>query len=214
MDSTTDGNTIRPTLKARPGRILADVTGPSARDVRVFFSDEDVGLGPSITKEMKAHESVVVTAKLAEHTCRAEPQRIRVLPDQTVRTTIRCEAGREPVARKGTPKNGNGGDRGGGDPNPPPTKVKIREPKESAIAAGTDGCRPTPGLAPGYATIASKPYADIFIGTRKIGETPLSRHKLPAGCVEVRAVTKDGRSRTEKLMIEPNKVSIFTIEIK
>lgn len=215
MDSPTDGQTIRPALKPRPGRIVADVTGPNARDVRVFFSNEDVGLGPTITKEMKAHDNVVVTAKLPGFTCTADPQRIRVAPDQTVRATIRCEQGEarggavrpQQQPRTTTPV--------GSQPSTP------RQPRKedavnaaAAIETGPAGCKSNPALPAGFATINSKPYGDLYIGNRKIGETPLSRHKLPAGCVEVRVVAKDGRSRTERLVIEPNKVSIFTIEIK
>jgi serine/threonine-protein kinase len=208
MDETTDGKTIRPSLKARPGRLVADVTGPNARDVRVFFSNEDVGLGPQITQEMKAHDNVVITAKLPGHTCTADPQRVRVLPDQTVRSTIRCEAGEaRTVVRQ--PQRRTEGRVNTVAASPAETKRK-----EEAALEGPAGCKQNPSLPHGYVTINTKPYADIYIGQRKVGEAPLPKYKLPAGCVEIRAVTKDGKSKTERVNIEPNKIVIFVIEIQ
>ncbi|MCK6551601.1 protein kinase [Myxococcota bacterium] len=211
MDATTDGKTIRPKLKPRPGKLIVEVTGPNARDVRVFLGNEDVGLGPMITKELDAFENVVISAKLTGMACTAEPPRVRISPDATQRSTVRCE-----VARAG--RNTDRPAQGAGDPGGTTTRRNTTKTTQSGgdatkVAAAT-GCAPIPSLPPGYVTISTNPFSDIYIGGKRVGETPLARHKLPSGCVEVKAVTKDGKSVTQQLTVEPNKVMIYKFDVK
>jgi serine/threonine protein kinase len=210
MDATTDTKTIRPKLKPRPGKLIVEVTGPNARDVRIFLGNDDVGLGPTITKELDAFENVIITAKLTGMTCSAEPPRVRISPDATQRSTVRCE-----VARAGT-RTTERTPREGQDSSGTTTRRNTTRVATGGDAAKTTpgGCAPIPSLPPGYVTISTNPFSDIYIGGKRVGETPLARHKLPSGCVEVKAVTKDGKSVTQQLTVEPNKVMIYKFDVK
>jgi hypothetical protein len=84
----------------------------------------------------------------------------------------------------------------------------------AADAAKSGVCEQIPNVPPGYLTISTTPYSDLYIGAKKIGLTPLSRYRVPAGCVELRAVTADGRERTQRLKIESNKISIYKLNIE
>src|SRR5262249_46145578 len=95
MGDATNNTTIKPRLKAKPRKTLARVEGLSAREARVYFSGQDVGLGPGpFEKVFEAHESASVTAKLEGNQCTADPSRVRVIPDGVVDVTVRCQAGR------------------------------------------------------------------------------------------------------------------------
>ena len=70
----------------------------------------------------------------------------------------------------------------------------------------------TPGSAAGgRASIG--PLARRYRATL-VGETPLSRVKVPSGCVEIRAVDpRTGRERVESMQIRPNLVQIVSLNI-
>jgi hypothetical protein len=54
-------------------------------------------------------------------------------------------------------------------------------------------------------TIDSRPFAVIWLGSRKLGTTPLWRISLPPGQHELHAVTADGRQQDLGLRIEPGR---------
>jgi hypothetical protein len=207
MGDATNNTTIKPRLKAKPGKIVARVAGTNARDVRVYFSGQDVGLGPGpIEKVLDAHENVIVTAKLQGNVCTTEPSRVRIVPDGSVEVTVRCEPGRakefaEHPLRKSIP-------------GPGPLAAGEPPPRKEAKPAGSGGCASDPSAPAGYITIGTTPVADIYISGRKIGQTPLAKVKVPSGCVEVKAMTADGKSRLERLQVEPNKVMIYKFDVK
>jgi eukaryotic-like serine/threonine-protein kinase len=206
MGDATNGATVKPTLKAMPGKIVAEVAGTNANAVRVYFSGEDVGVGPTITQTRPANgQTIIVTSKLAGHQCTADPPRVRIVPDGTVKVTIRCEPGRaapeRPIRR--APEKGQGGQVAG-----------APEPKREAKSPAAGGCQADPNAPPAFITIDTRPVSDIYIGGRKIGQTPLAKQKVPSGCVEFKAVTADGKSAIKQAPVEPNKVSIFKFEIK
>lgn len=76
-----------------------------------------------------------------------------------------------------------------------------------------DGCITDPKLPRGFVTVNTRPYSTIYWGDRKIGTTPLSRFPLPSGCVKLKAVTADGRSKTVKIEVSPNHVAIYQFKI-
>ena len=63
-----------------------------------------------------------------------------------------------------------------------------------------------PPLA-GTFSIDSSPYATIYIDGAKFGITPLVGKSLPAGKHTVRAVTRDGRSKTFTIEIQAGKLT-------
>jgi hypothetical protein len=89
--------------------------------------------------------------------------------------------------------------------------VVSAEPVVPLEAPVRKGCVSDPNGAPGFITVSSRPYSDAYLGGKKIGETPLSRYKLAPGCHELRFVARDGRERRERLIVESNRVSIFTV---
>jgi hypothetical protein len=75
-------------------------------------------------------------------------------------------------------------------------------------------CQPYEGDRVGWATIAVKPSAVIYTAKGEaLGRSPLSRRKVPQGCFEIILVFEDGRCVPQKLAIEPDKVSIFRIDL-
>ena len=64
---------------------------------------------------------------------------------------------------------------------------------------------PPEAQAPGTFSIASKPFARIYVDGKYVGETPLFRHSLPAGPHAVKAVLEDGRQKTFQIRIAPER---------
>ncbi len=91
-----------------------------------------------------------------------------------------------------------------------PSKPPVREvPKQPP------GCQINRDRPPGYVTLATKPYAEIFWGKRRLGQTPLARVQLPSGCIELRAVAIDGsQRRTVRIQVESNEVQIYRFDLE
>jgi eukaryotic-like serine/threonine-protein kinase len=58
---------------------------------------------------------------------------------------------------------------------------------------------------PGWLTVDSRPYANIYIDGRNVGVTPLLRLPLSPGTHHVRAITADGRQQRFRISIEPGR---------
>ncbi|MCC7381057.1 MAG: serine/threonine protein kinase [Deltaproteobacteria bacterium] len=202
MDDQQNGKHITAELKAIPGTLKVEVAGAQGRDVRVFFNGKDQGLGPMIEALIDRPGAIHVTAELAGHVCTAQPEDIEVKPAETARTSVRCtERGRAAPAlvRRDPPADPRPRDTTPRDPRP-----KV-EDKPKPKPAGPDGCVVLDSQPPGYATIDTTPFSEIYFEGRRIGETPLAKYKFPAGCVEILAKTKDGKSKTVRIKVEPNK---------
>ncbi len=200
MGEPTDNKTVRPELEAFPGKLIANVTGDDRTNVRVMFNGKDMGLGPRIEKQLPGHEDVLVSAELPRHTCSADPVRVTVKPNETVETTIRCRKRTRRPPPPPPPPGGGGTTRRNPPPPPPPS--------------GSGGCVVNSNLSPGYATINTTPYAEVYWGKRKLGQTPIARVQLPAGCIKIRAVSLDGsKTRTVQIKVEPNEVAIYQFKL-
>lgn len=195
MGEAVDGKTFHPALEPFPGTLVTEVRGPGARDARILLDGVEVGSGPRLAQEIGGNTTVLVEAEVPGKTCRATPARVRVPPNQTVTAVIEC---RDPPRRTASRIKGT---------------QAARPSQNRAAAAGSGGCSTDPSLPPGYITIATEPYSTVFWGERKLGETPISSKRLPAGCVELKAVTADGKSRTVKLEVEPNVVRVYRFKI-
>ncbi len=193
-ESTRETMTLSPTLTARPGDLIAEVEGPNARDVRVYFDGEDVGLGPRIKRERPGFERVRVRAELAGMVCTADPREPMVKPNQKVYTQVSCKPIR-PVRRA------------------PPRPVADRPKSRSKVASG---CSTNPSLPPGKVTIRTVPDATIYWKGRAIGESPLALYKLPSGCIKLTAKHEaSGRSLDFEITVVPNTVRIYDkVELK
>lgn len=85
------------------------------------------------------------------------------------------------------------------------------EDEQRAIASG---CMPNRSFESGFVTISTRPFAKIYLNGRLVGDSPLSKLKVPTGCAEIRAVSSDGIERTEKIEVRANKVSIYTLDLR
>lgn len=75
-------------------------------------------------------------------------------------------------------------------------------------------CVPLAGDRKGWLTIRTTPSASLFVRDTKLGETPLQRVELPAGCVELRARSLEGdREKTLRVDVEPDQVTVYAIEL-
>ncbi|HUS67008.1 MAG TPA: hypothetical protein VMZ28_20865, partial [Kofleriaceae bacterium] len=67
-----------------------------------------------------------------------------------------------------------------------------------------DRRRATPAAGPpGFLTIASRPYATIFVDGRRLGVTPIYRVEVASGKRRVRADCSCGKTRSFVVDIEP-----------
>lgn len=207
MGPENDNRQLRPTLKAIAGRIVAEVTGPDARDVAVFFNDQRVGMG---TVELRREPGTVkVTAELPKHDCKAVPEEVMIPAGGATRTTIRCTPGAgggssSMVARPPQPSSNPGGQR---TPRPEPTASARPSPAPNGCALDAD-------VPPGKATIDTVPYSEIFWDGKKLGDTPISNQKFPAGCIELVARSKEPPlERRFRIRVEPNKTNRYRFQL-
>jgi serine/threonine protein kinase len=84
----------------------------------------------------------------------------------------------------------------------PPIKKPVVVAKKKAPPAPPPPAEPQ---APGTFSIASKPFARIYIDGKYIGETPLFRHRIAAGPHAVKAVLEDGRQKTFQIKVAPER---------
>ncbi|MBI4816824.1 MAG: AgmX/PglI C-terminal domain-containing protein [Deltaproteobacteria bacterium] len=68
-----------------------------------------------------------------------------------------------------------------------------------------DDCALIPNAPPGFVTIDTQPRSEIWYGDRSLGETPIARTVLPAGCLKIRAVS-GGVSIERLIRVEPAKI--------
>jgi|GEM_PF-3372502 len=203
MGAKTDSKTIRPELTAFPGFLIAEVQGQDKANVRVFFNGNDEGLGPLVKKQIPGNTDVVVKARLPNMVCSASPARIRVEPNVTKTTSIKCSKPKARPSRPTTTTRPN--NTGGGG-----TKT-TRNPRPKA----SGGCQTNPDLPRGYITITTKPFSDVYWNGRKLGQTPIARIPMPSGCIELVAKNeKLGLERRVKVNVEPNRVNIYRFSLE
>ncbi len=86
-------------------------------------------------------------------------------------------------------------------------------PLESS-APKDSGCELKPGEPPGFINMDSIPWTEVFWRGTSLGETPLSRVKLPSGCVELLLRTPDGALEKKiSIIVEPNRTKSFRVEL-
>jgi hypothetical protein len=92
--------------------------------------------------------------------------------------------------------------------------VELALPAPTIPAGGAKGdCEVAEDGAVGFVTIGTKPESTIYFQGRELGQTPLSRVKLPAGCIKLEAVSGSLR-RTVSIKIERNRLRIFQFPLE
>jgi len=194
MTHDLDGARLRPKLVAEPGRLVVRVRGDGAERARVLVDGRAVGSGPRVEHAMPGGAVARIAGELAGHRCQAEPPEVDVPPGGAATSVIRCT---RPAAPK--PRQREGGSAG-------PAAAPPAEPADSPR------CRVDPDIPPGYVTIDTRPHSTIFWRDRRLGETPLAKHELPSGCVELEARGEETTKRF-KVRIQPNQVAIYRVRL-
>ncbi len=66
----------------------------------------------------------------------------------------------------------------------------------------------------GHVTIASEPQVAVYLDGKLLGETPIAKARVPAGCLHLDAVDPSSkREKRIKINVEPNKVTRFKITL-
>jgi hypothetical protein len=86
-------------------------------------------------------------------------------------------------------------------------------PVEAATSL-TPPCARLEGVRPGFVSVTTKPGAEVYVGQRKLGSTPIAKLEVPAGCVELRLINKAaGVDRTYRVEVEPDHTSIVKLDL-
>jgi hypothetical protein len=206
MSERTDQSELSFVLEPMFGTIVASVSAEEASKVDVYFGNDHVGYGPTI-KIDRPPGKIPVSARYQGRACVAEPESLDVVAGQTTVVTISCKRARQdrPVSAVAAART-----------EVMPSEERKREPSGQLQSpqSGPPGCTTNDALPPGYLTFDSSPYADVFVGSRKIGQTPIAKKEMASGCVILRAVNPDtGKEKTMKVEIKPGSVSIYSVEL-
>ena len=189
-----DQKLLKPTLVQIAGEVISMVRGQPGQ-VRIFINDEEVGYGAKLVSKTPPGQ-VTITAKADDYKCKSKPSTFKIKQNQTVTAIISCEKIRTPTPATGGTTGGGGG-RG-------TSKTKTEK-----------GCKPDRNAPHGYATIVSVPFSEVWYRERKIGDTPLNKVKLPAGCNELTFIfgKKETKRVKKKLQIQPNQTNRYKITL-
>ncbi|HEX3762434.1 MAG TPA: serine/threonine-protein kinase [Kofleriaceae bacterium] len=115
--------------------------------------------------------------------------------------SVASPAAREPIATPAAAVSST--DVPAGEPAPPSQTATA--PVATPAAPRHKPRRTAETAATGMLTIDSQPFAEIHLGNRDLGPTPLWRIPLPAGRHEFRATTADGRHQDIEFRITPGR---------
>lgn len=198
---------------AREGTVGAP---PQALEARAIPRDDVDGAAVSAAVDTPADRTPppasAATASTADTSAPESP---------AVRTTSRAASGPAPSAarpmpRASAPSAGVGvapastmaaADAGAALDASAALDAAVPPAPASSPPAEDERCESIPGADPGFVTVDTTPYSAIYVGGRMVGETPISRLKLPAGCVELeaRATGKDPLVRRVRVRVSSNK---------
>jgi eukaryotic-like serine/threonine-protein kinase len=97
------------------------------------------------------------------------------------------------------------------DPSPPePEKAAAERPEKKASRVKATAAEQTPPPAtpagPGYLSMDTMPYSEVFVDGKSVGITPVIRHPLKPGKHSIKAVAQDGRTRKLSITVQSGKV--------
>ena len=218
LDERTDGQRLKPELEPFPGTMLVEVQGAQGHTIEIFVDGTKVGEEPQLKLERPGNSTATVEVKAHGLTCESKPEKATIVPNALTRIAITCkESSTSPTSeeprttqrrrttstRQGTPRRTT---------TPRNTTNKVN--KATTTTSGNAGCATRDDVPPGFVTIDSTPYSEIFWQGRKIGSTPLANFKMPSGCVTIEAVNAEqGKRRVVNLKVEPNRVSTYRLKL-
>ena len=181
MGTEFDKQLIRPKLVPILGKVVTMMRGEPGQ-VRIFVNDEEVGYGAIVEHGVRPGK-VKVEARTDGYLCKASPASFIIKQGQTIKTTITCE--------KKQPKR-----------NVRPAGQSKRPRPNSRPRTNKSGCVADTNVPPGFATIVTIPFSEVYYRGKKLGETPLNRVKLPSGCNELTFVYGDAKPQRKKKKIK------------
>lgn len=96
---------------------------------------------------------------------------------------------------------------------PEASATPSSQPLESSAPQGS-GCELKLGEPPGFINLDSNPSTDVYWRGDKIDSTPMSRVKLPSGCVQLLLRTPDGALEKKiSIIVEPNRSRSYRVEL-
>ncbi|MBI2377307.1 MAG: PEGA domain-containing protein [Deltaproteobacteria bacterium] len=203
MGDAWNGKPLRIVLTAIPGNLIISVAGDSSSSVKVLVNGIEQGYGPGPLRREFEPGPKKVEGVLDGYRCVSDPAAVAVEASRDVTVTLRCDKAVAAPARNYVP-SGNGVARNnpGGNAQPPPKNT------------GSGDCVLLDGVPPGFVTIDTDPYSVIFLGDKKLGETPLAKVKLPSGCMRITAKNAESNISVEKVIrVEPNKTLRYKFEL-
>jgi serine/threonine-protein kinase len=88
-------------------------------------------------------------------------------------------------------------------PAPPVPRAPEPAEREAPRSPASRRTRSGSALEPGFFSVDSVPYAQIFVDDRKVGVTPLIGHPLPPGVHRIRARLESGKEQSMRVRILP-----------
>jgi len=179
MGADFDKQLIRPKLVPILGKVVSMMRGEPGQ-VRIFINNEEVGYGALVEHGVRPGK-VTVGAKADDYNCKASPANFIIKQGQVVKPVITCEK----IKAKRVVKSGS-----------------TRRGSRSNTKPRQTGCVADTSVPPGFATIVTIPFSEVYYRGKKLGETPLNRVKLPSGCNELTFVYGDGKPQRKKKKIK------------
>ncbi|MFO0727611.1 MAG: protein kinase [Myxococcota bacterium] len=182
-----------PALPDPRGRLMVQAQGAPLPELGLNVDNRWVD--PSALPVRLPAGSHTLIAVWRKGLCTTTSTSIAVEAARTTTVTVRC------VSAHAAPR----------PPDVAPVAEPSAPPSPTLDDPATGRCRPTEGAAPGYLTLATRPPAEVFFEGRSLGETPLARVKLPAGCLEIVAKA-EGRQKVVKLLVHSNVTTRYSFE--
>jgi serine/threonine-protein kinase len=200
MADESNGREVGFQLDPLPGEILIDVRGESPETVTIYLGADRIGTGPSLRKSSVAGP-VNISADAPGRSCTMRPAKLVLPPGKIERVEFDCVKRRSSPARP--------------QPSDDPKRIEepIAESPPSVVKAPAGGCTSDPSLPSGFLTLETKPFAAIYLNGKYIDETPVSRRSMPAGCVELKAVSHDKTKESVfRVQVQPGVVTVYRHE--
>ena len=199
MGPSADGSKLQLELQPLEGTLVVVLASPKRHQARFLIDGEERGLGSSLSLKFKGGSVAQVSGEVRGYRC--SKGTVQIEPGETTRYELRCFKRLVPDSKAIVVQETRRSSPPPSSPSPPPSK-------------GTSGCETYPDKPAGYVTISTKPYSEIFWGDQSLGTTPIAKHKLPSGCLRLRAVNKrEGKQKSFKIRVEPNTVSLFRFKL-
>jgi hypothetical protein len=78
----------------------------------------------------------------------------------------------------------------------------------------TPPCNPAQGARSGFVSVVTEPDAEVYVGEKKLGNTPIAKLAVPAGCVELHLINREaGVDRRLRVEVEPDQVSSVKLDL-